>query len=138
MSTTLDIRMAAAVLRILAKFGVAATLKNVSRGTISGGVRSPNTVTSQTVKMSPPLEMSTARASAAASGRTVGLTGSDVLETDLYVLMGVTTTSGAAVTAPNAKHDRVTIAGVEYAIWKVGTIYSGDDVAAYEMALRKS
>jgi hypothetical protein len=138
MSTALDAEMAAAVLEVLAEIGVTAVLSSVSRGTSSGGVRSPDVVTDTTLLASPPISMSAARAKANSSGRVIGLTSGEVIATDLYVLIGTTSTAGAAITPPTPRHDRFTIAGVTYAIWQVASIYSGDDVAVYELQLRKS
>lgn len=140
MTTTFDTSAAALVLRLLAKFGVTASMDTVVPGVYdaAGGVQAPATTTTTTLTASPPLSMVSARAQASDGGRVIGLTASDVLPTDLYVLIGVTDTAGAAVPAPTAKRDRFTIAGVKYAIHEVGTIYSGDLVAAYELHLRKS
>lgn len=128
MTTTFDTKMAAVVLRLLAKFGTTATLVKVTPGRLDAltNTKAPDTSSSQVTKAAPPMDVSQFLSP-----------GGSVRSEALGTIVGTTQTSGTALTAPDVD-DRLTIGSTTYRVKRVRPLWSGDDVAAYIVEIQKT
>lgn len=124
--TALDDRILPRVLALIAKVGVAATLKD--RATTQSASGAPTiTTTDRSVTVTPPMKMR-----ATLGGNDIGQSADGIRETErmeCYV-------AGQGLAAAPARLDRLVIGSRTWTIKAVRELWSGESVAAYVMEVR--
>lgn len=122
MSGKLDSVMGPLATTLIADFGGPVTLTRVTRVFNPATGKTTDTSTTFTVNMSPPNPYTKGR-----------INGTVIQSSDLWAYIPASAPSGA----PDGKTDEITLSGVKHKVVSVKPVYSGQQVAMYEVQLRK-
>lgn len=129
MTTAMDAIFVPMAIALLTDLGIVAQLSSVTLGKYDGftGVKAPDVTTVQQVMVSPPFPSEQYSPDGA-----ITETRFEDVYMSTVLIDGVT-----ALTPPDISGDTLTIAGGVFPVRKVGTLYSGDDVAVYIVTIER-